>query len=66
MLQANPGLEVVGGNFMPSALKMFLAQAIQVGYMVCIALLLAGDHIFPLIGIAPPQAYHDARQNKVR
>eukprot|EP00048_Salpingoeca_helianthica_P009877 m.142083 g.142083 ORF g.142083 m.142083 type:complete len:107 (+) comp14966_c1_seq3:2587-2907(+) len=44
---------------------MLLSQAIQVGYLAGIVLLLAGDHIFPLLNIPPPQIYRDAQANKM-
>jgi hypothetical protein len=63
--QVNPSLEIHGGNFHPPPSRMLLSRAIMILAVGCILVLLTGDHLFPLLGMQPPEMYLAARQNKV-
>ncbi|ESQ45850.1 hypothetical protein EUTSA_v10010643mg [Eutrema salsugineum] len=62
---AFPGLEVVLANYPPPAPKRLLAKVVPVAQMGVIGLIMGGEHIFPMIGIAqPPAWYHSLRANR--
>jgi len=60
-----PNIRIEGRNFIPPFPRPQLYQLVQLAYMSCIALLLFGNYIFPVLGIPPPQIYYDVQANKL-
>lgn len=60
-----PGTEVHGENFPAAPWKKTLARIVQACVWAFIAVMLAGDRIFPALQIPPPQLYLDLQQNKL-
>uniref|UniRef100_A0A1J3CDE5 SelT-like protein n=1 Tax=Noccaea caerulescens TaxID=107243 RepID=A0A1J3CDE5_NOCCA len=54
---AFPGLDVVLANYPPPAPKRLLAKVVPVAQMGVIGMIVAGDRILPMIGIAQPPAW---------
>lgn len=54
---AFPGLDVVLANYPPPAPKRLLAKVVPVAQMGVIGMIVAGDRILPVIGIAQPPAW---------
>ncbi|CAL9247317.1 unnamed protein product [Arabidopsis halleri] len=62
---AFPGLDVVLANYPAPTPKRILAKVVPVAQMGVIGLIMGGEHIFPMIGIAqPPAWYHSLRANR--
>ncbi|XP_010454003.1 PREDICTED: selT-like protein isoform X1 [Camelina sativa] len=62
---AFPGLDVILANYPPPAPKRLLAKVVPVAQMGVIGMIVAGDRIFPMIGIAqPPAWFHSLRANR--
>uniref|UniRef100_A0A0D3ECH3 SelT-like protein n=2 Tax=Brassica oleracea TaxID=3712 RepID=A0A0D3ECH3_BRAOL len=62
---AFPGLDVVLANYPPPAPKRLLAKVVPVAQMGVIGMIVAGDRIFPMIGIAhPPAWFNSLRANR--
>lgn len=60
-----PGTEVLGVEYPVAFHKALMAKAVMVGQLGITAVALAGDRIFPALGIAPPALYVQYRDNKV-
>ncbi|KAK7286915.1 hypothetical protein RJT34_22272 [Clitoria ternatea] len=61
-----PGINVVLANYPPPLPKRVLSKVIplvQTGFIVAIV---AGDQIFPRLGVTPPSWYYSLRTNKFR
>ncbi|XP_020881343.1 selT-like protein isoform X2 [Arabidopsis lyrata subsp. lyrata] len=62
---AFPGLDVVLANYPAPAPKRILAKVVPVAQMGVIGLIMGGEQIFSMIGIAqPPAWYHSLRANR--
>ncbi|KAG7564766.1 Thioredoxin-like superfamily [Arabidopsis suecica] len=62
---AYPGLDVVLANYPAPTPKRILAKVVPVAQMGVIGLIMGGEQIFPMIGIAqPPAWYHSLRANR--
>lgn len=62
---AFPGLDVILANYPPPAPKRLLAKVVPVAQMGVIGMIVAGDRILPMIGIAqPPAWFHSLRANR--
>jgi len=60
-----PGLDVVLANYPAPAPKRILAKVVPVAQVGVIGLIMGGEQIFPMIGIAqPPAWYHSLRANR--
>mmetsp|Transcript_34928 Transcript_34928/g.87988 ORF Transcript_34928/g.87988 Transcript_34928/m.87988 type:complete len:137 (-) Transcript_34928:345-755(-) len=60
-----PGTEVIPSSFPVAPAKMALAKFAGFAQMGLLALTFAGDKIFPLIGMEPPELYQQSvAQNK--
>ncbi|CAE6075365.1 unnamed protein product [Arabidopsis arenosa] len=59
------GVDVVLANYPAPAPKRILAKVVPVAQMGVIGLIMGGEQIFPMIGIAqPPAWYHSLRANR--
>lgn len=62
---AFPGLDVILANNPPPGPKRLLAKVVPVVQMGVIGMIMGGQHIFPMIGIAqPPAWFHSLRANR--
>ncbi|KAI9085084.1 hypothetical protein K1719_032900 [Acacia pycnantha] len=62
---AFPGIDVVLANYPPSITKRMLSKVIPVVQLGIIVLIVAGEQIFPKLGItAPPSWYYSLRANR--
>ncbi|KAF5751361.1 selT-like protein [Tripterygium wilfordii] len=61
---AFPGIDVVLGNYPPSLPKRLLSKVVPVVQFGVIGMITAGEHIFPMLGMAPPPWYYNLRANK--
>ncbi|XP_010443608.1 PREDICTED: selT-like protein [Camelina sativa] len=62
---AFPGLDVILANYPPPQPKRLLAKVVPVAQMGVIGMIVAGDRVFPMIGIAqPPAWFHSLRANR--
>ncbi|KAG7559966.1 Selenoprotein Rdx-type [Arabidopsis thaliana x Arabidopsis arenosa] len=62
---AFPGVDVVLANYPAPAPKRILAKVVPVAQMGVIGLIMGGEQIFPMIGIAQlPAWYHSLRANR--
>lgn len=60
-----PGVEVVLANYPPSLPKRVVAKLVPVVQIGVIGLVMAGEQIFPMLGVmAPPPWYYSLRANK--
>ncbi|OWM66691.1 selT-like protein [Punica granatum] len=60
-----PGIDVVLANYPPPFPKRVLSKLVPVVQMGVFAIIMAGDHIFPMIGFAvPPPWYYSLRANR--
>ncbi|KAE8039283.1 hypothetical protein FH972_011711 [Carpinus fangiana] len=60
-----PGIDVVLANYPPSLPKRLLAKVVPFFQMGAVAIVVAGEHIFPMLGVmAPPAWYYSLRANK--
>eukprot|EP01136_Pigoraptor_vietnamica_P027384 Opistho-1_new@83613 len=50
-------LTIVGGNYPPHPTNVLLSRLVTVFQFAFIILLVAGDYIFPRLGMAPPAFY---------
>ncbi|XP_054806591.1 selT-like protein [Prosopis cineraria] len=66
MLQNSyPGLDVILTNYPPPLPKRLLSKVVPVVQIGVIAVVVAGEHIFPMLGfVAPPPWYFNLRANK--
>lgn len=65
MLDASfPGIDVILENYPPALPKRLLSKAVPIVQMGVIAIITAGDHIFPRLGMAPPAWYFSLRANR--
>lgn len=60
-----PGIEVLLANYPPSLPKRLLAKLVPVVQIGVIGIVMAGEQIFPVLGImTPPPWYYSLRANK--
>ncbi|XP_028752996.1 selT-like protein [Neltuma alba] len=60
-----PGLDVVLANYPPPLPKRLLSKVVPVVQIGVIAVVMAGEQIFPMLGyVAPPPWYYNLRANK--
>ncbi|GJM88831.1 hypothetical protein PR202_ga05401 [Eleusine coracana subsp. coracana] len=59
-----PGIHVVLQNYPPPFPKRVLAKALPILQVGAIATIMAGDQIFPRLGMIPPPWYYSLRANK--
>lgn len=65
MLEASfPGIDVILENYPPALPKRLLSKAVPIVQMGVVAIITAGDHIFPRLGMAPPAWYFSLRANR--
>ncbi|KAK7390367.1 hypothetical protein VNO78_25672 [Psophocarpus tetragonolobus] len=61
-----PGINVVLANYPPPLPKRILSKVVPVVQTGIIVAIVAGDQIFPRLGIRPPPWYYSLRANKFR
>nr|ACU16773.1 unknown [Glycine max] len=61
-----PGINVVLANYPPPLPKRILGKVVPVVQTGIIVAIVAGDQIFPRLGITPPPWYYSLRANKFR
>lgn len=62
---ALPGTEVILANYPPSLPKRLLSKLVPVVQIGVIGVVVAGEHIFPMLGfVAPPPWYYNLRANR--
>mmetsp|Transcript_39569 Transcript_39569/g.112225 ORF Transcript_39569/g.112225 Transcript_39569/m.112225 type:complete len:138 (+) Transcript_39569:337-750(+) len=59
-----PGVEVIPSNYPVAPIKLALAKCAGYAQMGLLALTIAGDKIFPWIGLEEPEFYQTVKQNK--
>ncbi|KAK3269178.1 hypothetical protein CYMTET_22364 [Cymbomonas tetramitiformis] len=59
-----PGIQISSSNYPPPAQKVAMANMVSVGMMGTIGMTLAGDKIFSMLGMAPPEFYTSLTSNK--
>ncbi|GMH19377.1 hypothetical protein Nepgr_021218 [Nepenthes gracilis] len=59
-----PGIHVMLANYPPSPPKRLLSKVAPVLQIGAIALIVAGDQIFPRLGVTPPPWYYSLRANR--
>ncbi|GJN14658.1 hypothetical protein PR202_gb01511 [Eleusine coracana subsp. coracana] len=59
-----PGIHVVLQNYPPPFPKRVLAKAVPILQVGAIATIMAGDQIFPRLGMVPPPWYYSLRANR--
>ncbi|ONK77055.1 uncharacterized protein A4U43_C02F2630 [Asparagus officinalis] len=65
MLEASfPGIDVILSNYPPSLPKRLLNKIVPVAQFGVIGIIMGGEHIFPRLGMPPPQWYHSLRANR--
>ena len=62
---ALPGTEVILANYPPTLPKRLLSKLVPVVQIGVIGVVVAGEHIFPMLGfVAPPPWYYNLRANR--
>ncbi|KAL2337738.1 hypothetical protein Fmac_012184 [Flemingia macrophylla] len=61
-----PGINVVLANYPPPLPKRILSKVVPVVQTGVIVAIVAGDQIFPRLGMTPPPWYYSLRANKFR
>ena len=62
---AFPGIDVVLANHPPTFPKRLLGKLVPVAQIGVVGLVVAGEHIFPMLGyMTPPPWYYSLRANK--
>lgn len=65
MLEASfPGIEVILSNYPPAFPKRLASKAVPVAQVGLVAIIVAGEHIFPRLGMVPPPWYYSLRTNR--
>ncbi|XP_022971513.1 selT-like protein [Cucurbita maxima] len=65
MLESSfPGLEVILANYPPPIPKRLLSKVVPVVQFGIVATIMAGEQIFPRLGMAPPPWYYFLRANR--
>ncbi|KAL9242598.1 hypothetical protein vseg_016584 [Gypsophila vaccaria] len=59
-----PGIHVALANYPPPAPKRILSKLVPVAQVGVVAVIMAGDQIFPRLGITPPPWYYSLRANR--
>lgn len=59
-----PGIDVILSNYPPSLPKRLLSKLVPVAQFGVMGIIMAGEHIFPRLGMPPPQWYHSLRANR--
>ncbi|KAI4328702.1 hypothetical protein L6164_021037 [Bauhinia variegata] len=59
-----PGIDVVLANYPPPFPKRMLGKVVPVAQLGIIAIIAAGEQIFPRLGMAPPPLYYSLRANR--
>lgn len=61
-----PGINVVLANYPPALPKRILGKVVPVVQTGIIVIIVAGDQIFPRLGMTPPPWYYSLHANKFR
>ncbi|KAJ6822693.1 selT-like protein [Iris pallida] len=65
MLEASfPGIDVILSNHPPTLPKRLLSKLVPVFQFGVMGMVMAGEHIFPRLGMAPPPWYFSLRANR--
>lgn len=65
MLESSfPGVEVILANYPPPFPKRLLSKVVPVVQFGIIGIIVAGEHIFPRLGMVPPPWYYSLRANR--
>ncbi|EEE64025.1 hypothetical protein OsJ_18854 [Oryza sativa Japonica Group] len=59
-----PGIHVILHNYPPPFPKRVLGKLVPILQVGAIATIMAGDHIFPRLGMVPPPWYYSLRANR--
>ncbi|KAG0468060.1 hypothetical protein HPP92_017388 [Vanilla planifolia] len=59
-----PGIEVMLSNYPPALPKRIAGKVVPVAQVGFIAIITAGEHIFPRLGMVPPPWYYSLRANR--
>ncbi|KAJ7949992.1 SelT-like protein [Quillaja saponaria] len=59
-----PGINIVLANYPPPLPKRLLGKVVPVAQVGLILTVMAGEHIFPRLGMAPPHWYYSLRSNR--
>lgn len=59
-----PGLHVVLENYPPTLPKRLLSKVVPIVQVGAIGIVMAGDQIFPRLGMTPPPLYFTLRANR--
>ncbi|KAK9668474.1 hypothetical protein RND81_13G063200 [Saponaria officinalis] len=59
-----PEIHVALANYPPSPPKRILSKLVPVAQVGVVAVIMAGDQIFPRLGISPPPWYYSLRANR--
>ncbi|KMT12343.1 hypothetical protein BVRB_5g102810 [Beta vulgaris subsp. vulgaris] len=59
-----PGINVALANYPPSPPKRILSKLVPVAQVGVFAVIMAGDQIFPRLGMSPPTWYYSLRANR--
>lgn len=59
-----PGINVALANYPPSPPKRILSKLVPVAQVGVFAVIMAGDQIFPRLGMSPPPWYYTLRANR--
>ncbi|XP_026664667.2 selT-like protein [Phoenix dactylifera] len=59
-----PGIEVILSNYPPALPKRLLSKVVPIVQVGTIAVVVAGDQIFPRLGMTPPPWYFSLRANR--
>ncbi|KGN58749.1 selT-like protein [Cucumis sativus] len=65
MLESSfPGVEVILANYPPPLPKRLLSKVVPAVQFGIIGIIMAGEHIFPRLGMVPPPWYYSLRANR--
>ncbi|GKV26218.1 hypothetical protein SLEP1_g35562 [Rubroshorea leprosula] len=61
---AFPGIDVILANYPPPLPKRLLAKVVPVVQFGALGILVAGEQLFPMLGMTPPPWYYSLRANR--
>lgn len=61
---AFPGIEVVLSNYPPALPKRLLSKLVPVVQVGMFGLVMAGEQLFPMVGMVPPPWFYSLRANR--
>ncbi|OMO84366.1 Selenoprotein, Rdx type [Corchorus capsularis] len=59
-----PGIDVILANYPPPLPKRLLSKVVPVFQFGVIGIIMAGEQLFPMIGMTPPPWYYNLRTNR--